>query len=207
MGELEVTNQIISQAVKDSSYFTVIISSCVFLIYILITKGIDFYKAKDRNKPFLQMANAIKEIGQNVVKLNQVLDKIFQDAETKEVEKINHVIIVAFNSFKASIIAVGIDIIIHNSIETNKEQVHANLYKAISTNYYKVYSIFSAYEFEGVNVASKIKEEWIDEILKECLQTIYDKSDAVIRIRQLNNRLTLLAEEYSIFVTNKVFNH
>ena len=74
-------------------------------------------------------------------------------------------------------------------------------------NYYKVYSIFSAYEFEGVNVASKIKEEWIDKILEECLQIIYSNNEPVTRIRQLNNKLTLLAEEYSIFVTNKVFNH
>lgn len=207
MGELEITNRIISQAVRDSSYFTVILSSCIFLIYTLIVKGIDYYKSKDRNKPFIQMATAIKEIGQNVVKLNQVLDKIFQDAETKEIEKINHVIVVAFNSLKASILAVCIDIIIHNNIEANKDQVHGNLYKVISTSYYKVYSIFSAYEFDGVNVASKIKEEWIDKILEECLQIIYSNNEPVTRIRQLNNRLTLLSEEYSIFVTNKVFNH
>ena len=75
MNDLQSINDLISSAVKDSSYITVIISSCVFLIYTAIVKIVDIVKAKDRAKPLLEMANAVKEISQNVVKLNTVLDK------------------------------------------------------------------------------------------------------------------------------------
>lgn len=207
MNDLQTINDIIGSAVKDSSYATVLISSSVFIAYTLIIKIVDLFKSKDRNKPIIEMANAIKEISENVVKLNQVLDKTLQDAETKEIGRISNVIVAAFNSFKGSVISQCLDIIIHNNVEVNKEIIKQNLYKTVTTEYYKIYSIFSAYEHDSVNVATKIKEEWIDDITEECLQIIHNGQDSITRIRQLNNKLTLNAEEYSIYINNKVFNH
>lgn len=207
MGELQEVNDIVSNAVKDSSYVTVLISSCVFILYTLIIKVVDLFKAKDRNKPIVEMARAIKEVSENVVKLNQVLDKTIQDAETKEAGRINNIILTAFDSFKSALLDECIDIVIHNHIETTKDNVKQTLYKTTSTEYYKLYSIFSAYEHDSVNVATKIKEEWIDDITEECLKIIYDGADASLRIRQLNNKLNLIIEEYSIYIKNKVFNH
>lgn len=207
MEDLQTINDIINGAVKDSSYITVLISSGVFILYTLIIKIVDLFKAKDRNKPIIEMASAIKEVSENVVKLNQVLDKTIQDAETKEAGRINNIILTAFNSFKAALLNQCIDIIIYNHIETTKDNVKQTVYKTTSTEYYKLYSIFSAYEHDSVNVATKIKEEWIDDITNECLKIIYDGAEATLRIRQLNNKLNLIIEEYSIYIKNKVFNH
>ena len=207
MEDLQTVNDIINGAVKDSSYVTVLISSGVFILYTLIIKVVDLFKAKDRNKPIIEMASAIKEVSENVVKLNQVLDKTIQDAETKEAGRINNIILTAFNSFKAALLNQCIDIIIYNHIETTKDNVKQTIYKTTSTEYYKLYSIFSAYEHDSVNVATKIKEEWIDDITNECLKIIYDGAEATLRIRQLNNKLNLIIEEYSIYIKNKVFNH
>lgn len=207
MEDLQTINDIINGAVKDSSYITVLISSGVFILYTLIIKVVDLFKAKDRNKPIIEMASAIKEVSENVVKLNQVLDKTIQDAETKEAGRINNIILTAFNSFKAALLNQCIDIIIYNHIETTKDNVKQTVYKTTSTEYYKLYSIFSAYEHDSVNVATKIKEEWIDDITNECLKIIYDGAEATLRIRQLNNKLNLIIEEYSIYIKNKVFNH
>lgn len=207
MNDLQTINEIINSAIKDSSYTTVLISSCVFILYTLIIKVVDLFKTKNRNKPLLEMVSSIKEVSENVVKLNQVLDKTFQDAEIKEINKINNIIETAFNSFKSNIVDQCIYIIIHNHIELNKDLVEQNLYKTINTEYYKLYSIFSAYEHDSVNIATKIKEEWIENITKECSKIIYDGADTVTRIRQLNNKLNLISEEYSIYIKNKIFNH
>ena len=206
MNDLQTVNEIINTAVKDSSYITVIISCGVFILYTLINKVIELYKAKDRNKPMLEMASAIKQVSENVVKLNQVLDKTFQDAEIKEANRITNIITASFNSFKSEIITRAIDIIVHNNIEANIESVKQSIYRTVSTEYYKVYSIFSAYEHDKVNVATKLKEEWIDAVTKEVLQIIYNGQDATDRIRQINNKLAIDTEEYSIYINNKVFN-
>ena len=206
MNDLQTVNNIIDTAVKNSSYTTVIISCGVFIIYTLINKVIELYKAKDRNKPMLDMASAIKQVSENVVKLNQVLDKTFQDAEIKEANRITNIIIASFNSFKSEIITKAIDIIVHNNIEVNKDSVKQSIYRIVSTEYYKVYSIFSAYEHDKINIATKLKEEWIDAVTEEVLQIIYNGQDATDRIRQINNKLSIDTEEYSTYINNKVFN-
>lgn len=207
MEDFNQVNQIVSDAIKDSSYITVLISSGVYILYTLIIKLVDLFKAKDRNKPLIQMASAIKEVSENVVKLNTVLDKQIQDAESKELTKVRQVISLAFDSFRANISKTCNEIIIHNNIDTNRNLIRENLFKTISTEYYKLYNVFSAYEVDGINIATKIKDEWIDDITKECLEVIYDGQDKDVRIGQILNKLTIIANEHSVYVNNKVFNH
>lgn len=207
MGELQEVNDIVSNAVKDSSYITVLISSGVFILYTLIIKIVDYYKSKDKHKPLLEMASAIKDVSENVVKLNQVLDKTIQNAEQKEYDRIGNVIITSFLSFKSAVLDQCIDTIIHNNINENKDNITQNVYKTINTEYYKLYSTFSAYEHDSVNISTKLKEEWIDEVTDDCIAIIYNGNDALTRIRQLNHKLTLIAEEYSIYIKNKILNH
>lgn len=207
MDDFNQVNQIVSDAIKDSSYITVLISSGVYILYTLIIRLVDLFKAKDRNKPLIQMASAIKEVSENVVKLNTVLDKQIQDAESKEVTKVRQVISLAFDSFRANISKTCNEIIIHNNIEENRDLIRENLFKTISTEYYKLYNVFSAYEVDGINIATKIKDEWIDDTTKECLEVIYDGQDKDVRIGQIINKLIIIANEHSVYVNNKVFNH
>lgn len=207
MNELQTVNDIISNAVKDSSYITVLISSCVFIAYTLIIKLVDLYKSKAKNKPLLEMASAIKDVGENVVKLNQVLSKTIKDAEQKEYDRIDNVIAASFLSFKSAVLDQCIDTIIHNNIEANKDNVTQNVYKTINTEYYKLYSIFSAYDHDSINLSTKLKEDWIDDVTDECIAIIYDGTDSLTRIRRLNHKLGLIAEEYTIYLKNKILNH
>lgn len=207
MDDFNQINQIVSDAIKDSSYITVLISSGVYILYTLIIRLVDLFKAKDRNKPLIQMASAIKEVSENVVKLNTVLDKQIQNAESKELTKVRQVISLAFDSFRANISKTCNEIIIHNNIDKNRDLIRENLFKTISTEYYKLYNVFSAYEVDGINIATKIKDEWIDDTTKECLEVIYDGQDKDVRIGQILNKLTIIANEHSVYVNNKVFNH
>lgn len=206
MEEFNQINDIIAESIKDTSYITVLISSGVYLAYTLIIKLVDLFKAKDRNRPIVEMAVAVKQVSENVVKLNGVLDKAFQDAETKERNKVKNTICTAFDSFKWAVANTCHEIIIHNNIEQNKVLIKQNLFKVISTEYYKLYNVFSAYELDGICVATKLKEEWIDAVTNECLAIIYDGQDSINRISQISNKLLILTNEYSIYINNKVFN-
>lgn len=206
MEEFNQINDIIAESIKDTSYITVLISSGVYLAYTLIIKLVDLFKAKDRNRPIVEMAAAVKQVSENVVKLNGVLDKAFQDAETKERNKVKNAICTAFDSFKWAVGNTCHEIIIHNNIEQNKVLIKQNLFKVISTEYYKLYNVFSAYELDGICIATKLKEEWIDVVTNECLAIIYDGQDSINRISQISNKLLILTNEYSIYINNKVFN-
>lgn len=205
MHDLSTINELISNAVRSSSYNTVLLSSCVFIIYTLIIKVIDMLKAKSRNKPIIEMATAIKDIGSNVIKLNNVLDKTFKDAEHKDYIKCKNAIHLAFEALKSKLNEDCIETIITNHVEENKEQIVENILKLVSTEYYKVYSILSNYEIDNVNVASQLDKRWIEQISNTIISVIYGKKSDISRILQLQHRLNIEIGKYETYIDNKVF--
>lgn len=205
MHDLSTINELISNAVRSSSYNTVLLSSCVFIIYTLIIKVIDMLKAKSRNKPIIEMATAIKDICSNVIKLNNVLDKTFKDAEHKDYIRCKNAIRLAFEALKSKLNEDCIETIITNHVEENKEQIVENILKLVSTEYYKVYSILSNYEIDNVNVASQLDKRWIEQISNTIISVIYGKKSDISRILQLQHRLNIEIGKYETYIDNKVF--
>ena len=206
MNEFQQINELVDNSIRNSSYISVLISSCVFIAYMVINKVMDYFKSKEKNKPFMEMAKAIKDVSDNVVRLNNVLDKTFQNAEKKEIAKTKEVINLAFSSFQNSISRECIDMIIHNHIEENKQYILENINKLIGTEYYKVYATLSAYDVNGINVSTKLEKEWIDELIKSIVNIMFNGQDVDVRISQLNARLMVDINTYSTYTYNKVFN-
>lgn len=206
MTDFQTINEIVNESVRNSSYNTVVISSCVFIIYTLIIRLIDYFKSKSRNKPLLEIASALKENTTNIVKLNSVLDKTLKDAERKEIRQCENAIELGFKAFAFRLLQECSTVIAHNNIDKNKDLIIGNINKLVSTEYYKLYSILSTYEINEVNVATKLKEDWIKEISDNLIAIVYDGQDAITRVTQINNRLSIYVSEYSTFISNKIFN-
>ncbi len=206
MNDFQTVNDIVNESVRNSSYYTVAISSCVFILYTLIVQLIGYFKGKAKNKPLIEMAEAIKENTENVVRLNGVLDKTLQGAEKKKVRQCESAIDLAFKASSLRIIQEAASIIAHNNIDKNREFIVGNINKLVSNEYYRLYSALAIYEINDVNVASRLKEEWIKEIADNLVDIIYNGQDAMTRITQVNNRLNVCVNEYSTYINNKTFN-
>lgn len=206
MEELQTINEIVNESVRNSSYTTVIITSCVFIIYTLIIRLVDYFKSKAKDKPLLEMSKAMKEMGDNIVKLNAVITKTFEEAEKKEIRQCDKAIQLGFKAMAFKLSQESASIIAHNNIDKNKELIRENLNKLVSTEYYKLYSALSAYEINEVNVSTKLREEWVKEIADAIITIIYDGQEAVIRIAHINDRINILINDYSTYVSNKIFN-
>lgn len=207
MNDFQSINDIVNEGIRNSSYISVIISSCVFLLYILITKLFDFFKSKNNNKPIIEMGNAIKEVTANVVKLNNVLDKVFQDNEKKEMIKCKNTIELAGINFENRIEHYCRDIIIHNNINDNKELIMSNIRQLVNTEYYKAYSILSIYEFNNSSVSDHMKETWIAETSQKLIDIIYNGKDNENRISSIIGVMTVMTNSYVTYVYNKTFNN
>lgn len=206
MNDFQTVNDIVNESVRNSSYYTVAISSCVFILYTLIVQLIGYFKGKAKNKPIMEMAEAIKENTENIVKLNGVLDKTLRTAEKKKVRQCESAIDLAFRASLLRIIQEVSSIIAHNNIDKNREFIVGNINKFVSNEYYKLYSALAIYEINDINVASRLKEEWIKEIADNIVDIIYNGQDAMTRITQVNNRLNVCVNEYSTYINNKTFN-
>ena len=206
MNDFQTIQEVVNESVRNSSYITVIISSCIFICYTLIIRLIDYFKSKDKNKPLIEMANAIKENTANIVKLNGVLDKTLKDAERRKTTQCEKAIELAFEAFGFKIVQESSYTVAHNNIETNKELIIGNMTKFVSAEYYKLYSALSSYEINEVNVATKLKEDWIKEVTDAVVAIIYNGQDGITRITQLTSRIVIYINEYSTYVSNKIFN-
>lgn len=206
MGEFQSINDIVNETVKQTSYWSVIISSIVFIVYTLIIRLIDYFKSKDKDKPMIEMASAIKEVSNNVVKLNTVLDKMIQDNSKKDFTKCKTTIELSFIGFESEVNSLCRDIIVHNNIEANKELITANITQKINTEYYKVYSALSLYEVKDICVANHLHTEWIEDIAKNIIAIIYNGQDKDSRCNQISSKLKLTMNSYSTQICNKTFN-
>lgn len=206
MNDFQTINDIVNESVRNSSYYTVAVSSCVFILYTLIVQLIGYFKGKAKNKPIIEMSKALSEMGENIVKLNSVLDKTFKDAERKEAHKCKKAIELGFGNLESIIVKEIQSIIIHNNIVKNKELITGNVKTLVSTEYYKLYSALSDYDINEIAVNRRLKEEWIKELSDEILKIIYNDNDQITRISQINNRVATLIANYSTYINNKTFN-
>lgn len=206
MNDFQTISDIVNESVRNSSYYTVAISSCVFILYTLIVQLIGYFKGKAKNKPIMEMSKALSEMGENIVKLNAVLDKTLKDAERKEVHKCKKAIELGFGNLESIIVKEVQSIIIHNNIIANKGLITDNVRTLVSTEYYKLYSALSDYEINETAVNRRLKEEWIKELSDEILKIVYNDNDQIIRISQINNRVATLIDNYSTYINNKTFN-
>ena len=205
MNDFQTINDIVNESVRNSSYYTVAISSCVFILYTLIVQLISYFKARSKNRPIIEMSKALGDMGENIVKLNSVLDKVFKDTERKELHKCKTAIDLGFRNLEYKISREIQSVIINNNIEANKEYLIENIRMLVSTEYYKLYSALSDYEIHDTIVSRKLKEEWIKELSDDVIEIVYNGQDNFNRIRQLNNRLSYLIGTYSTYINNKTF--
>lgn len=192
--------------IESGNLWAILICACVFITYHLIVKTYDTIKAKEKNKPIIEMGNSIREMNTNLVNLNIIVSKFIQDSSKKDIEKCKNTIKLAFTSFESTVFNACRDIIINNNIEANKELIISNIHQIINSEYYNISSCLSLYEFNNKNVSSKLKERWIEDIGKDVVSIIYNNQGAKERISSIKNRLNAKISDYSVYVYNKTFN-
>jgi hypothetical protein len=203
MEEFKFFNSIIEDTVRNTSYVTVIISSIVFISYTIIIKLIGYFRHKDDKKSIVEMGLAVKEVSNNVAKLNAILDNFFQDITKKNLEKGKIVIELVFFNFQYKIVNLCRNIIINNNIDINKEYVVASIAKTINTEFYRAYHTLSLYEIKNIPLSNFLKENWKDDCIKDVLAIVYNGQEDKLRISQINNNLGIKIDNWIVYINNK----
>ena len=206
MEDLQLINDIVNQSTKEASYWSVVISSTVFIIYTIVIRVFDYFKIKDKDKPLLEMSKAIQEVSNNVIKLNTILDKMIQDNSKKDFIKCKNTIELSFICFENNVFKFCREIILNNNIETNRDLIISNISQKVNTEYYKIYSVLSIFEIKEIVVSTHLHSEWIDDITKDLINIIYNGQDKEARVNQISSKLKLTMNAYSTQVYNKTFN-
>lgn len=203
MNELNTIHEIF----RDSKLETVLLTSSIFIIWLIITKVFDYIRSKNRNKPLIEMSKAIKEMGTNISIINATLSKFIEDSTKKDADKCKQAIESSFAVFNFRLFSFCRTTIIYNNIINNKEIIISNVNQTVNFEYYKLLSNLSLYEINNKLVSSHLKDEWIKELSNELIFIIYNNQEPINRISSIYNRLSALIQDYSTFVYNKTFNN
>ena len=149
------------------------------------------------------MGLAVKEVSNNVVKLNAILDNLFQDITKKNLEKSKIIIELAFFNFQYKIVNLCRNIIINNNIDINKEFIIANITKTVNTEFYRAYHTLSLYEIGNTPLSEFLKDSWKDDCIKDVLAIIYNGQEDKLRISQINSNLSIKVDNWIVYINNK----
>lgn len=186
--------ELLLEAIKEGTVPAIIVA-----VYLIITKNIEAKKEKNfaqLNANLVDSINCISRFVQNVTKNIIDADK----------DKAKIAIEDAMYSAGMRLQSFVISTIINNNIHSNSDSIHNNVHNISNAEYYSVWNTLSMYNVNGIACSSFMKVEWIGEIEKDIIDTIYNKGlTDEEKINSFSNKISLKFQSYIAFINNSAF--
>ena len=168
----------------------------VVAIYLIITKIIDSRKENAQIKLSADLTKSINTISNFIINLTKnIIDK--------DKEKCKNAIEDSMYSSGMRLINFVSTTVVNNHIDTNKENVLANIHNIANAEYYTVYSTLSMYIVNDVKVCSALNKDWISAIEKDMIDIIYNptlsKEDKILAF---TNKINIKFQSYITYIIN-----
>lgn len=171
----------------------------VVAIYLIVIKIIDVKKEKDAIKITNNLLEAVN-------KISNFLDNVTTNIIEKDKDKCKNAIKNSFETARLHIVEYVANIIAKNNINNNKENIIENIKTIINAEFYNTYNALSLFTINGINVGSILKEQWKTDLINNTIKFIYNtKLDKETKIFSYVNKLSIIFDNYIIYINNKVF--
>ena len=168
----------------------------VVAIYLIITKIIDSRKENAQAKLSSELVKSINTISTFIINLTKnIIDK--------DKEKCKNAIEDSMYSSGMRLIHFVSTTIINNHVDTNKENILANIHNIVNAEYYTVYSALSMYVINDKKVSDALNNAWISTVEKDMIDVIYnDKLSKEDKIMTFTNKLNIRFQSYITYIIN-----
>lgn len=185
--------------ILQSAVYEGLTPAIIVAIYLIIVKFIDSKKEKNQIKITNDLINAIN-------KISSFLDNITENIINKDKEKCRVAIRNSFQAFKLIVIEYVANTIVRNNIEVNRENIMENVRHLINSEYYKTCNDLSMYIIDGLRVNDIMKQEWINEVIEDTINSIYNHNlEKEQRIFTFVSKISIRFDDYVVYINNKVF--
>ena len=93
--------------------------------------------------------------------------------------------------------------VINNHVQTNKDNILANIHNIVNAEFYTVFSSLSLYKINGVKVSDNMKKDWMPSVEKSMIEIIFnDNLSKEDKISSFNNKINLKFQSYITYITN-----
>lgn len=168
----------------------------IVAIYLIIVKIIDNRKEKAQVKLNSELVNAITNI-------SNFVNTITKNTIEKDKDKCKVAIKDSMNNAAYKLNKFVIDTLINNHIDINKDTILSNIKNITNAEYYNTYSTLSLYEINGIKVSEYLKKEWLEDIERDMIDSIYNSQFTIEdKIMNFSNKINIKFQSWATYIIN-----
>lgn len=172
-------------------------------IFLLLYKWLDNKKKTESEKFVSSISDILDEVSKSLLQVSTFITDITKNIIDKDKDKCKTAIDDAMLASAMRLTIFVTNTVINNHVQTNKDNILANIHNIVNAEFYTVFSSLSLYKINGVKVGDNMKKDWMPSVEKSIIEIVFNndlsKED---KISSFNNKINLKFQSYITYITN-----
>lgn len=172
-------------------------------IFLLLYKWLDNKKKTESEKFVSSISDTLDEVSKSLLQVSTFITDITKNIIDKDKDKCKTAIDDAMLASAMRLTIFVTNTVINNHVQTNKDNILANIHNIVNAEFYTVFSSLSLYKINGVKVNDNMKKDWMPSVEKSIIEIIFnDNLSKEDKISSFNNKINLKFQSYITYITN-----
>lgn len=172
-------------------------------IFLLLYKWLDNKKKTESEKFVSSISDTLDEVSKSLLQVSTFITDITKNIIDKDKDKCKTAIDDAILASAMRLTIFVTNTVINNHVQTNKDNILANIHNIVNAEFYTVFSSLSLYKINGVKVGDNMKKDWMPSVEKSIIEIIFnDNLSKEDKISSFNNKINLKFQSYITYITN-----
>lgn len=172
-------------------------------IFLLLYKWLDNKKKTESEKFVSSISDTLDEVSKSLLQVSTFITDITKNIIDKDKDKCKMAI---EDSMLASAMRLSMFVtntVINNHVQTNKDNILANIHNIVNAEFYTVFSSLSLYKVNGVKASDNMKKDWMQSVEKSIIEIVFNSNlSKEDKISSFNNKINLKFQSYITYIIN-----
>lgn len=172
-------------------------------IFLLLYKWLDNKKKTESEKFVSSISDTLDEVSKSLLQVSTFITDITKNIIDKDKDKCKTAIDDAMLASAMRLTIFVTNTVINNHVQTNKDNILANIHNIVNAEFYTVFSNLSLYKINGVKVSDNMKKDWMPSVEKSIIEIVFNNNlSKEDKISSFNNKINLKFQSYISYITN-----
>ena len=172
-------------------------------IFLLLYKWLDNKKKAESEKFVSSISDTLDEVSKSLLQVSTFITDITKNIIDKDKDKCKTAIDDAMLASAMRLTIFVTNTVINNHVQTNKDNILANIHNIVNAEFYTVFSNLSLYKINGVKVSDNMKKDWMPSVEKSIIEIVFNNNlSKEDKISSFNNKINLKFQSYITYITN-----
>lgn len=172
-------------------------------IFLLLYKWLDNKKKTESEKFVSSISDTFDEVSKSLLQVSTFITDITKNIIDKDKDKCKTAIDDAMLASAMRLTIFVTNTVINNHVQTNKDNILANIHNIVNAEFYTVFSSLSLYKINGVKVSDNMKKDWMPSVEKSIIEIVFNNNlSKEDKISSFNNKINLKFQSYITYITN-----